>query len=140
VGFPTVSEKLAELPRRKTGVLDNPTHRERVHGIMPWDGHDPPAVGHDDVLALSRDLKASLFKRSDSPKVGNPRYLRHALRRDFHFPQVLPARQFFSDFEVFANGVLNVRQRFLFRRALRPAPGETGARDAVPLFSSYQSN
>ena len=32
MAFLAVSEKLAELPRRKTGVLDNPTHRERVHG------------------------------------------------------------------------------------------------------------
>jgi hypothetical protein len=92
------------------------------------------------VLALPRDLKANLLKRPDSPKVGDPRYLRHKLSRNFHFPQVLPARQVFSDCEVLANRVLNVRQSFLFRCALRPAPGETGARDAIPLFSSYQSN
>jgi hypothetical protein len=97
VGYVTVSEKLAELPWRKTGILDNPTHCERVHGVMSWDGHDPPAVGHDDVLALPSDLKASLLKRLDSPEVGDSRYLCHTLRRDFHFPQVLPAGQFFSD-------------------------------------------
>jgi hypothetical protein len=44
------------------------------------------------VLALPRNLKANLLKRPNSPKVGGPRYLRHKLRRDFHFPQVLPAR------------------------------------------------
>jgi hypothetical protein len=67
-----ISEKLAELPRRKAGILDNAAHRERVYGVMPWDGHDPPAVGHDDVLALPRDLKANLLKRPNSPKVGDP--------------------------------------------------------------------
>ena len=139
-GYPEVSEKPAELLRRKAGILDNTTHRECVHGVMPWDGHDPPAVGHDDVLALPRDLKAGLLKRPNSPKVGDPRYLRHALRRDFHFPQVLPAGQFLGDFEVFANRVLNVRQSFFFSGALRPAAGKAKARNAVSLLGWHQSN
>ena len=66
--------------------------------------------------------------------------VRHALRRDLHFPQILLTGQLPGDFEVFANGILDVRQSLFFSGALRPAPGQTGARDAVPLFGRHQSN
>lgn len=122
------SEKFAELLRRKAGIPDDAAHSERVHGVVPWNGHNPPSVGHDDVLALSGD------------KVRDPWYLRHALRRDLHFPQILLTGQLPGDFEVFANGILNICQSLLFRGALRPAPGQSGARDAVPLFGRHQSN
>jgi hypothetical protein len=61
------SQKLAELVRRKAGIPDNTAHGEPVHGVVPWDGHDAPAVGHDDVLALPRDLETGLLKRPHSP-------------------------------------------------------------------------
>ena len=66
-GDAAVSEKVAELVRRKAGIADNTAHGERVHGVMPWDSHDAPAVGHDDVLALPRHLETGLLKRPDSP-------------------------------------------------------------------------
>ena len=75
-----------ELLRREAGIPDNATHRERVHGVVPWDGHNPPAVGHDDVLALPRYVEAHLFERLNGPKVRDPGYLRHALGWDLHFP------------------------------------------------------
>jgi hypothetical protein len=53
-GFLAASEKFAELRWRKASILDNTTHRERIHGVVPWDGHNPSPVGHDDVLALPR--------------------------------------------------------------------------------------
>ena len=126
--------------RCKAGILDDATHRERVHGVVPWDGQDSPAVGHDDVLALPGNVESSLFERPYGPKVRDPGHLRHALRRDFHFPQILLTGQLFGYFEVFANCVLNVRQSFFFRGALRPAPGEARARDAVSLLGWHQSN
>jgi hypothetical protein len=104
------------------------------------DGQDPPAVGHDDVLALPGDVEPSLLERPHGPKVTDPGYLRHALRRDFYFPQILLTGQLFGDFEVFANRVLNVRQSFLFSGALRPAPGEAGTIDAVALVGWHQRN
>ena len=57
-----VLEKFPELLGRKAGILDNAAHGERVHGVVPWDGHDPPAVGHDDVLALPGVVEPSLFE------------------------------------------------------------------------------
>ena len=54
----------------KAGILDNAAHGERVHGVMPWDGQDPPVVGQDDVLALPGDVEPSLFERSHGPIPG----------------------------------------------------------------------
>ena len=66
------SEKLTELLGCKTGVPDNAAHGERVHGVVPWDRDDPPAVCHDDVPALPRDVESSLFERLNGPRCGMP--------------------------------------------------------------------
>ena len=113
-----VSEKLAELQRRKAGILDNTAHRVRVNGVVSWDGHNPPAVGHDNVFALPRHVEANLFERPNSPEVRYSGYLRHALDCDLHFSQILLTGQLSRDFDVFANRVLNVRQSLLFSGAL----------------------
>jgi len=92
-------------------------------------------------FALPGDVEPSLRKRPHGPKVrDDPGYLRHALRQDFYFPQILLTGQLFGDVEVFANRVLNVRQSFLFSGALRPAPGEARAIDAVALVGWHQRN
>ena len=52
---------------------------------------------------------------------------------------LLPS-QFFGGFEVIANRVPNVRQCFLFSRALRPTAGQAWARDAVSLVGGDQRN
>ncbi len=57
---------------------------------------NPPPAGHDDVLALPRYVKSSLFERSDSPEVGDSGYLWHELRRGFHFPQCSARRRVVS--------------------------------------------
>ena len=82
----SVSEKFAELLRRKPGIPNNTAHRQRVHRVVPWDGQNPPAVGHDDVFALPRYLEASLLKRLNSPEVRYPGNLGHALSWNLHFP------------------------------------------------------
>lgn len=92
------------------------------------------------MLALPGHVEANLFERPDGTEVRDPWYLRHALGRDLDFPQILLTGELFGDFDVFANGVLNVCQSLVFRGTLRPAPGETRARDAVPLFGWHQSN
>jgi hypothetical protein len=136
----TASKKFAELVRCDAGIPDNASHRERVHRIVPGNRQNPPSVCHDDVLALSGDAEPRFFECPDSPEMRDSRYLRHVLCRNFHFPQILLAGKLFSDFEIFANGVLDVRQRLLFRCALRPAPWETGARNAEPPFGWHQCN
>ena len=74
------------------------------------------------MLALPGHVEANLYERPDGTEVRDPRYLRHALDRDLDFPQILLTGELFGDFDVFANGVLNVCQSLVFRGTLRPAP------------------
>ena len=103
----------------------------RVSSGGPW---KPPAVGHDDMLPLPGNEETSLLQSFDGAMVRDAGNLRHALRRNLHFPQIPLAGQMLRHFEVLADGVPNVRQGFLFGGALRPAPGEPRAGNAVPLF------
>ena len=77
--------------RCQPGILDNSAHRKCVHWVMPGDGNDSLAVGHDDVLPLPGDLESSPLQGLNSAQVGDSGNLRHVLRRNFHFPQVLLA-------------------------------------------------
>jgi hypothetical protein len=45
-------------------------------------------------------------------------------------------QEFIANYEVFANGILNVRECFVFRLALRPTPGQAraGNREALVRF------
>ena len=102
------SEKLAEFQRSKAGILDNSAHGD--------------------------NLEPSLLQSFDGAQVRDPGNLRPTLRRDFHSPQILFAGQLLRHFEVLADGFPNVRQCLLFGGALRPAPGEPRAGNAVTLF------
>ena len=133
-------KQIVELLRGETSIANDAAHRKRIHGGMPPDGHDAPAVRHHDVLALPDYPKPSLFECPDGPKVKDARYLRYLLCRDFHFLQVLLTGKLLGDFEVFPNRVPDVGQSFLFGGTLRPAPREAGAGNAVAFFGCYQSH
>lgn len=134
------SEKLPELPRGEARVPNNTAHRERVDGIVPGDGYDASAIRHHDVLALPRDIKPGFLEGFDRPQVWNTRDLGHRLSRNVHFPQTLLPSELPGNIEIFPDGFFDIVQRFFFRDALRPATGESGARNAVALLSLHQSN
>lgn len=90
----------------------------RVHRIVSWNSDDPDSVGHDNVLALPGYEETGPFQRPNRAEVRDTRYLRHALCRDFHFPQVPFPGQFFRDLQVIVDGVPYIRQCFLFGGAL----------------------
>ena len=71
------SKKLFKLSRCKAGIFYNSSHRNRVHRIVAWDGDETRAVAHYNVLALTHNLEASLFKRFDCPEMINTGNLRH---------------------------------------------------------------
>jgi hypothetical protein len=50
-------QQFFELLDREPSVADDTAECECVDRIMPWDGEDARAVGHNDVLALARDVK-----------------------------------------------------------------------------------
>ena len=129
-----VLEKFAELLRCEAGILNDSAHRKRVHGVVPRDSQDSPAVGHDDVFPLPGNLEPSLLQSFDGAQVSDSGNLRHALRRYFHFPQIPLARQIPRHFEVFEDGVPYVRQGLLFGCTLRPAPREPWTGNAISLF------
>ena len=102
------SQKSAKSVLREAGVLDDAAHRDRIHRVVPWDGHNPLSVRHDDVFALPGNTESGLFERPDGSKVGDPGYLWHSLRRDFDFPQISLTGELFGDFQVFADGGSNI--------------------------------
>jgi len=59
-----VSQQRPEILNGEAGVAYDPTHRERVDGIVARNRDDSGAVGHNDVLALASDSKPGLFERS----------------------------------------------------------------------------
>jgi len=57
------------LINSKTGILDNAAHSSAIHGVMPGNGGDAPAVGHHDVFALANNPEAGPFERPHGSKV-----------------------------------------------------------------------
>jgi len=66
----------------EASIAHDTCHRVCVHRIVARDGDNAAAVGHDDVLALPGNAKASLFKSMDCPTMGHSWDLPH--RSDLH--------------------------------------------------------
>jgi hypothetical protein len=58
------SKQRAKFFDGESGVAGNAPHRECVDRIVARDRHDPGAVRHDDMLALTRDAEARFFQGS----------------------------------------------------------------------------
>src|SRR3954468_6572604 len=81
-------------------------------------------VGHDDVLALPRNLETNFLERPNRVEVIDTRYTRHRLcNLDLAYVGVL--EQLIANREVLSDGVNGVLDRLGFRNALRPAPRQT---------------
>ena len=50
-------------------------------GFAARNGDDASAIGHDDVLALARDVETGFFERSHGPEVVDTGDLGHSLMR-----------------------------------------------------------
>ena len=55
-------QQLAKLLHREACIADDSAKRERVDGVMPGNGEDAGAIGHDNVFPLACDNKPGLFK------------------------------------------------------------------------------
>ena len=53
----------------QAGIASDTTHSECIDRIMPRDGHDALAIGHDDVLSLTRNRKSRFLERTHSVKM-----------------------------------------------------------------------
>ena len=58
-----------ELLDRQTRIASDAAHGECIDGIVPRDGNDTHTIAHDNMLSLTRDMKAGLLERAYSVKV-----------------------------------------------------------------------
>ena len=130
----THSEQFPKLLKRKAGVLHDSAHHERIYRVVSRHGNEPKAVGHYDMSSLSNNPESPLFKYPDRVKVVDARKTRHRLNHHFHFTYRLTFQGVSNCGQVFPDGVLDVFQRLLLGRALRPASGQARARHAESLF------
>lgn len=121
-------QKSAEGLDCEAGVTNDAAHSEGIHGIVPRNGEDPRAVGHNDVLALADNDEADFLERADRVEVVDAVDLGQELNGHVDFANLFAAKPFLDRAEILANGVLDVLDRFGFGSALRPAPGQPGDR------------
>lgn len=73
----TGSKRCLEFFDRKPGVSHDPGHSESLHGVVARYGHEPLAVAHDDVPALSHNPESSFLERTYRIEMVDPRNSRH---------------------------------------------------------------
>lgn len=101
------SQQLTKLLRRQAGIPRNPTHRERVDRIVPWNRQDPVSIGHDDMLALASDPEPDLLKRANCIKMIDTGDAGHALY-DLDFADLGLSEQLVAHGEIFLDGVAHI--------------------------------
>jgi len=57
----------------QAGIAGDTPHSECIDRIMPRDGNDALAIGHDDVLSLTRNRKSRFLERTHSVKMVDAR-------------------------------------------------------------------
>jgi hypothetical protein len=79
LGVPTPGhnklQEFAKLLDRKPGITRDTAHGDGVNRIVTRNGEDSRPIAHHDVLALTKDNKACLFKRSNRIEVIDAREL-----------------------------------------------------------------
>ena len=130
------SQEFSELLFSQPRVPNDSALCQGVDRVVSWDGDDPLAIGHYDVLrALASEAEPGLLKGTDDPLMGHARNLRHGLNRDVDFPNFVVTDLFRGNRQVLLDRIRPVGERFLLRCALRPAPGQTRNRDRETLLS-----
>ena len=71
------SEQLLELFDAEPGIAHDAAEREGVDRVVSRDGEDARAIGHDDVLGLTRNAKARLLERTNRLLMRDAEDLRH---------------------------------------------------------------
>ncbi len=107
---------------------------------MPWNDKPLFAVGHHDVAALPGNVEAKFFKDPHSVALADARKFWHKLNGDKFAGKTravslrLALSIFLGYFEPELNGLANVGQRFVMRRALTVATGQCGAGNGEAFF------
>jgi hypothetical protein len=114
-----------------------PSHRDRVHRVVPWDRYKTHAVRHNDVFSFSDNPKADLLKRSNRPEM---RHTGNAgqLDRNLDLPDLTIAYRFPYSSQIFLNSRLDVLKSLLFGISLGPTTWQARTTNAKALFGALQ--
>ncbi len=138
---PSASEKLLELIDRQARVANDATHRLGIDRIVPWNRHESNTIAHDRVLGTgTHDAETGLLQRPDGLQVVDARQLGHRSDGDFDFSDLVLLQRLLNSCEILPDGILNVLERLLLGRPLRPASGKAWTRHAETLIALLQNN
>jgi len=114
------SEQFPELFDCQTGITDNCSHRVGIDRIIAR--HDNPhrTLRHENVFALSIDVKAGFLQGFDCAQMIYAGKLRHQSgRNDFHLANFTTRIGFPVEIYVTANRILDIFERLIDCSALR---------------------
>jgi hypothetical protein len=107
-----------------------------IDRIVPGNRDDPFAIGHDYVLTLSHHTKPDSFECTNGAQVRNASDP-HGLQLENNLSFLSSLRQSPGHLQVFADGIVDVFQSFLFSLTLRGAPRQPGHPNAKALFRLF---
>jgi len=134
----TCSKKLLELLDCQTGIADNCSHRVGIDRIIARHDNPDRTLRHENVFALSIDVKAGCLQGFDGAQMIYAGKLRHQSGRDdFHLANFTPRFRFSVEIYVTANRILDIFQRLIDCSALRVTSREfrTAHRYAFVVFN-----
>src|SRR5260370_38920491 len=111
-------------------MRDNAAEGESFDRIVPRTGCLTRAISHRDVLSLANNLKACLFQGTHRLQMIDACDSGHGLHLNLDFTDFRALEAVFQSGEVFADGILDVVERFFLGVAFRPAAGERRHIDA----------
>ena len=124
--FDDGSQQRAKLVFVESRISDDASHAEGVHRVVPRDGDDANAVGHNDVLPLTGDAETGFLEGAHSVLMIDAGDPRHVLRSDLDLADDCALEQFIAGREILLNRVLDVLKCFALGGALRPATRQPG--------------
>ena len=65
---------------RQPCITDYATEREGIDGVVPWNGDDTRAIRQHDMLSLTRDSEAGLYKGTNHIEMIDARNLWHSYK------------------------------------------------------------
>jgi len=69
-------QQITELLDRQTRIASDAAHRECIDRVVPRDCNDARSIAHDNMLSLTRDMKAGFLESAHSVKVIDTRETR----------------------------------------------------------------
>ena len=101
---------------------------------MTRDSDDVNSIRHDDVPTLANNAESSFLKRRYRAEMMDTGKFWHLLRDNLNFPNLAFRYHFIHCRQILVNRILNIFDGFGFCVTLRPATGQSGARNSKAFF------